>query len=327
MEHPQVTGVPSQVGQRAAAEYLRQLLLRPGHYRDVWLQRVNRTYEGAISQLAVTEVLADHLRGEPRGTGDVGIATYQLRETVSEALAGRQLSQEALELFISAFRLSEEDRARAWRLWSGATTIRVLAGQRAVPAEAEHRIVDTLGPRRHQTLSLNDHVWVGPDGRIDQHHVIQVVEAADNTLDRIPFLCDANAVVLEVGRGCRELTGRLHEVDEGVFLAEIILAEPLRLGQTSTLEYWVTWKYPGDLDDPRERQYRRAVVGRLESYELRIEFHPEKLPAGVWWAQWDGTDGEVLTSESALLDIQHSAQRYLQSVEKTVVGFHWAWTR
>jgi hypothetical protein len=312
-------------GPRAAAEYLRQLLLKPGRYQDAWREHVGRAHDGVINQLAVTEVLARHLRAMPRGTGDVGIATYQLRETVSQALAGRQLSQPALELFIGAFRLTDDDAARAWRLWNGATTIRVLAGERAIPAPAEQSIVRALGPRRHQTLSLNDHVWVGPDGRIDQHHVIQVIEATADCVDRIPFLCTSDIVTLEVGRGCTELSGELHEVGEGVFLAEILLARALRLGETTTLEYWITWAYPGDPDDPQEREYRRAAVGRFESYELRIEFHPDKLPADVWWAQWDGTDGDVLARELAALDSQHSAQRYLKSLEKTVVGFYWTW--
>src|SRR5260370_40441491 len=100
-------------GPRAAAEYLRQLLLKPGRYQDVGREHVGRAHDGVINQLAVTEVLAGHLRAMPRGTGDVGIATYQLRETVSQALAGRQLSQPALELFVGAFRLSEDHAARA----------------------------------------------------------------------------------------------------------------------------------------------------------------------------------------------------------------------
>jgi hypothetical protein len=212
------------LAQRAAAEYLRQLLLKPGRCQDVWREYVGRAHDGVINQLAVTEVLARHLRVAPRGAGDIGIATYQLRDTVSQALAGRQLSRQALELFIGAFRLSEDEAARAWRLWNGATTIRVLDGQRAVPDPAEQCIVRALGPRRHQTLSMNEHVWVGADGRIDQHHIIQVIEAEHDGVDRIPFLCDSSVVTLEVGRGCRDLAREFHEVGEGLFRTEILLA-------------------------------------------------------------------------------------------------------
>ena len=46
---------------RAAAEYLRQLLLKPGHYREAWEQHVARPRDGVINQLAVAQVIADRL--------------------------------------------------------------------------------------------------------------------------------------------------------------------------------------------------------------------------------------------------------------------------
>jgi hypothetical protein len=58
---------------------------------------------------------------------------------------------------------------------------------------------------------------------------------------------------------------------------------------------------------------------------MRVEFHPDKLPSRVWWAHWDGGDGNVLERETATLDSQHSVQRYLRSLEKTVAGFYWEW--
>jgi hypothetical protein len=320
-----VSHMPSQPGQRAAAEYLRQLLLKPGPYRDAWRQHVSRPRDAIINQLAVAEVLAGYLHAAPRGTGDADIAAYQLRDTVSQALAGRQLSRPALLLFIGAFGLTQEDTARAWRLWNGAPTIRVLAGQRGVPATTEDSVARALGPRRHQTLSLHDHVWVAADGRIDRHRVIQVIEAAADGVDRIPFAGDTSVLTLEVGQGCQEIAGHVREIGGGVFVTEIRLARTLALGETATLEYWVTWRVAGNLDNPAEREYRRAVVGRLESYELRVEFHPVKPPADIWWAQWDGTDGEVVTRERVSPDSQRSVQRYLQSLEKTVVGFYWTW--
>ena len=45
-------------GQRAAGEYLRQLLLQPGAYRDSWRQHVDRPRDGVVNQLAVAEVPA-----------------------------------------------------------------------------------------------------------------------------------------------------------------------------------------------------------------------------------------------------------------------------
>ena len=58
-------------------------------------------------------------------------------------------------------------------------------------------------------------------------------------------------------------------------------------------------------------------------------FASSSTPAGcrrsVWWAIWAGVDGPVAEQEQVTLDSQHSAHRYLRSLEKVVVGFRWSW--
>ena len=84
------------------------------------------------------------------------------------------------------------------------------------------------------------------DGLIDRHHVIQVVEAACDGVDRILFAGDTSVLTLEVGQGCRDVTGRVREIGGGVFVTEIrLLARTLAAGETTTLEYWVTWRSTG----------------------------------------------------------------------------------
>ena len=64
---------------------------------------------------------------------------------------------------------------------------------------------------------------------------------------------------------------------------------------------------------------------RADNLDMRVEFHPDKLPARVCWAHWDGADDTIVDEEEVTLDIQHSAHRYVRSIEKTVVGFYWQW--
>jgi hypothetical protein len=154
---------------------------------------------------------------------------------------------------------------------------------------------------------------------------LQVVEAIADGLDHIPYLYDTNAVTLEVGQGCGDISGELYQVSEDVYAAMIPLARKLSVGETSSIEYMTTYGYPGDLDDLQEREFRRAVMGRMENFEMRVEFHPDMLPAHVWWAVWDGVDGDLVERESVSLGGQHEVHRYLRSVEKTVVGFRWSW--
>jgi hypothetical protein len=310
---------------RAASQYLQQLLLKPGVYRESWERYVSRERRGTINQLAVAEVIARHLWSVPRSPADAQISPHQLKDTVSRALTGRLLSRPALSLFIEAFGFSEHEAGRLWRLWNGSASIGVMSGSHAVPVQTQRELAEVLGPPRHQTLSLHDHVYVGEDGRIDRVRMLQVIEAVAQGVDRIPFLGDTNVLTVEVGQGGKQLSGKVQQIREDMCYAEILLARTLDLGETITLEYWVTYSYPGDPADPAERWHRRGIMRHAENIDLRVEFHPSRLPTQVWWAYWDGDDGVVIQREAVTLDSQCSADRYIRSADKTVVGFYWQW--
>lgn len=312
-------------GQRAAAEYLRQLLLKPGRYRDAWQCRVARPRDDVINQMAVAEVIVGQLRSAPVHPGDAQMMPYQLGETVSGALAGLQLSKQTLELFVDAFGFLEHEAERLRRLWVGTARISVLSGSHAVPTQAERDVDHALGPRKHQTISLHDHVWVDGDRRIDRVRTLQVIQSTTDGLARIPFVCDTNVMTIDVGHGCKQLADEVRQIGDDMFATEFILARSLDQGETLSLEYLVSYRYPGDPADPAEREYRRAVMRSVDNLDLRVEFHPDRRPARVWSAHWDGVEGGILDQDLVTLDSQHSAHRFLRSLDRTVVGFHWAW--
>ena len=307
--------------QRAAAEYLRQLLLKPGAYRTLWQCHVARPRDDVINQLAIAEVIAS----QPTfgHTAVAPVMPYQLRDIVSGALSGSQLSTETLDWFIGAFRFTEQDAGQLRRLLAGSSRIGVLSGTHAVPLSAEPDVDAAIGPRRHQTLSLHDHIWVGQDGRIDRARTLHVIEAIAPGVDRIPFACDNNVLTLEVGHGCKELAGQLRWIGGEFFATEILLSRTLDVGETLTLEYWLSYRWLGDPSESWAREYRRAVMRQLHNLDIRVEFHPSWLPSKVWWAHWEDTHGNVLEREAVTLDSQHSAHRYLRSLERTAVGFYW----
>jgi hypothetical protein len=228
-------------------------------------------------------------------------------------------------LFIDAFGISGEHADRLWRLWEGSGRISVLSGPRAVGAKTEEELRSAFGSRRHQTVSMHDHVYVGSDGRIERTRTLQVVEAIVDGLNRIPYLYDTNALTLEVGQGCGDVSGDVYQISEHVYAATIPLARELSAGETTSLEYVTAYRYPGNLADPHEREFRRAVMRRLENFDIRVQFHPQMLPAHIWWAVWDGVDGDIIEREPAMLGSQHEVHRYLRAIEKTVVGFCWSW--
>jgi hypothetical protein len=311
-------------GREAAGRYLRELLLRPGRYRQLWESHAQRSRPGAINHLAVADVLARHLWDSPRAAGHSDVLAHQLKDTVGRALSGRLLSRSTLDLFMAAFGFSGQEQERLWRLWRGTGRITVLAGPRAMRPGAAAEVAGVLGPRRHQTVSLHDHVYTDENRRLARTRTLQVVEALADGLDRIPYLYDTNAVTLELGQGCAGAPGPVRRIGE-VYGTDIRLARSLGVGETITLEYWTSYHYDGNPADPAECQYRRAVMNSLENFDMRIEFHPQQVPDAVWWAVWDGVEGPVLEQEQVTPDSQCSVQRYLRSLERSVVGFHWRW--
>jgi len=306
-----------------ADAYLRQLLLKPGTYRRLWEQHVVRERRGEINQLAVAEVLAEHLWSYPRHEGDADVMPRQLKDSVSRALSGRLLSRPQLSLFIDAFGISDDEAERLWRLWNNSASVAVLSGRRAVSAQLEGDLRAALGPRRHQTLSLHDHIEIGPDALPARTRTMQVIEAIAAGTDRIPYLYDTNALTVEVGQGCQGVSRQLYKIGDELFATSIMLSKVLDVGETSTLEYWTTYSYEEGRCDQQVRQHRRAVVHHVENVDMRVQFHPARLPAVLWWATWDGVEGEIVGQEEVSLDLQHSAHRYTRSIDRTVVGFHW----
>ncbi|MGO9219070.1 MAG: hypothetical protein ACLP5E_15110 [Streptosporangiaceae bacterium] len=311
-------------GREAAGRYLRELLLRPGRYRQLWESHAQRSRPGAINHLAVADVLAQHLWESPRAAGHSDVLAHQLKDTVGRALSGRLLSRSTLDLFVAAFGFSSQEQERLWRLWRGSGRITVLTGPRAMRSGAAAEVAGVLGPRRHQTVSLHDHVYADADRRLARTRTLQVVEALADGLDAIPYLYDTNAVTLELGQGCAGAPGPVRRIGE-LYGTDIRLARSLSLGETITLEYWTSYHYDGNAAGPSERQYRRAVMNTLENFDMRIQFHPDQVPDTVWWAVWDGVEGRVLEQERVTPDSQYSVHRYLRSLERSVVGFHWSW--
>jgi hypothetical protein len=310
-------------GRAVAASYLRQLLVKPGSYRRQWEQHVVRARHGDINQLAVAEVLARHLWNYPRRPGDAEVLPRQLKDSVSRALSGRLLSRPLLSLFIDAFGIAGSEAERLWRMYEGSSSVTVLHGSRAMSPKAESDLRAALGPRRHQTLALHDHAEIGADRLLVRTRTMQVIEAVAPGTGQIPYLYDTSALTLEVGPGCRGISRELFQVGD-VFATQILLTRELAAGETTTLEYWTTYQYAEPLT-PQHCQYRRGVMASVENVDIRVQFHPDALPATVWWATWDGVDGEVTSQEEARLDVQLAAHRYLRAMERTVVGFHWDW--
>lgn len=304
-------------GAQAAASYLRELLLRPGRYRRKWEQYSERSRKGQVNQLAVAEVLAHYLWEHPRVKGDVDVLPRQLKDTASRALSGKLLSKATLTLFTNAFGLGAPEQEHLLKLWEGSANVRVLSG----PGAMREDRAAALGRRQYRTVSLHDHHYLGPDGLPTRHRVIHVIESLVDGLDRVPYRADTNAVTLEVGQGFRGVGGPVYQPTAGVYVVDMLLAEPLAAGETATLEHLTGFHYT----EPPLREFRRGVQISVENLDIRVEFHPDKLPSEVAFAVWEGWDGQIAERRPVVLDSQFAVHHYLRLAEKTVVGFHWDW--
>jgi hypothetical protein len=180
----------------------------------------------------------------------------------------------------------------------------------------------------HRTLSVHDHHYVGADGLPNRTRTLQVIESLDDHVGQIPYIYNTDALSIDLIQGCTGLGERLTEITSGFFATDMLLARPLGLGETLTLEYVTSFTYkpvPAEQMTGDLCEYRRAVRRRMENVDIRVEFDPGMLPRNVWWANWNGVAGEIINQESVALDSQNSAQRFLRFIEDTVVGFHWEW--
>jgi hypothetical protein len=304
-------------GAQAASAYLCELLLRPGRYRRQWEQYAERSRLGLLNQLAVAEVLAHYLWEHPRASGDVDVRPRQLKDTAARALSGKLMSKATLTLFTEAFGFGALEREQLGKLWEGSAHVRVLSGPRAIRDDK----AGALGSPRIKTLSLHDHHYLGPDGMPVRHRVIHVIEAVVDAVDRVPYRADTNALTIEAGQGFSGLAGPFYQPTAEVFVVDMLLAKPLAAGETATLEYSASFHYAL----PPAPEFRRIVQYSVENLDIRVEFHPDRLPGNVVWAVWDGMDGPIVEREPVVLDSQFAVHRYLRLAEKTVAGFHWDW--
>jgi hypothetical protein len=304
-------------GQRAAARHLRVLLLRRGGYRDRWEAYAHDITPGEVSQSAVCQVVAQYLwdTGD-RSERDVQLPR-KLKDRISRALTDEDLSLETLRWLVAAFRLSADDARRVYELYRADILPRTIVGDLPPPGPP-----GTVRIPVHQTALLFEHHFVGAAGLPVRHHTQQTIFSLVDGLESYRYGIDTPDAAVRVRRG--GTPSPVYPVGDAHYALDIVFPHPLRYGEEHYLDYWTLLHYSA----PPPLEFRRAAHQRVEHLDMRIEFHPQKQPARLWWAQWrDYRDvpGEFIEREVMTLDEEHSARRYLDAMERAVVGFCWEW--
>jgi len=309
-----VTSAARSPGARQAGHYLRELLGTT--YRHRWAQPhlAQRDRTGEVHQAAVARVIAGYLWDHPRRPGDRQLEAEQLRDLVSRALNGTVLSRQTLQLFIEAIPIEAADAQTLWRQWESREPARVVVGDLPPNPHAPQ------GPQA-QIILLHEFHYLGADGRPYQHRTIQEVRSTVDGLASYRHSFDtANAHVERVHGG---VPSAPYQLDGTLWAVDIELPRTLGVGGVASMEYITKLHYSHDV----EPCFRRAAHQRYERVAIRVQFHPDRLPKRLWWAEWkdyrEPDSGIVLHREPVELDDDHAVDHCLDVLDRAVVGFTW----
>ena len=163
---------------------------------------------------------------------------------------------------------------------------------------------------------------VGRDGLPVHHHTQQTIYSLVEGLPSYRFRFDTADAEVRIKRG--GTPGPIYPIDHGYHAIDIAFPRPLGFGESQYLDYWTNFRY----SSAPPQEFRRGAYQRTEHLDMRVEFHREKIPRKIWWAEWSDhldTSRAIVRHEQLTLDEERSAHRYLDAIQHTVVGFHWEW--
>jgi hypothetical protein len=318
--------VPEHDRVQQACAYLRMLLLRPGDYRARWQSYADAGDTRIIDAQAVAAVLAEGgtRPGRPpelwvrgRRTEVLTRPSEPLFRVARHALDGTLLRPGDLELFIRAFGLSGRHAHRLRELRRGSPSVRAIYDDLLPRGEVYRH----AGPPHYDTLALHELHTLGPDGRPAEHETIQVIKSTVPWLESVPYRFDTDELLVHMVRG-GQVGPQVYRVNETIYGVDILLNQPLALGETALLQYHITFAYK---TQPPPR-VRRAVLRSTEDLTIWVRFDPARVPARVWSARWDSIDeSHIIDRQPAELDSELSVHVRFGRVEKSIVGFYWEW--
>ena len=174
----------------------------------------------------------------------------------------------------------------------------------------------------HRTVSLHEWHLVGPDGLPLRHRTLHVLRVLTDGVRSYTFRFDRAEASVRAVSGAVAGPPRADEVP-GLTAVDLVFPRPLAAGETATFQYETTFRWRS-VPPP---QVRRGTRQRVERLDMRVEFSPERLPAQVEWAIWDGfADGaQKVAAERVELDAEHAAHRFVETLERGTIGFTWTW--
>jgi hypothetical protein len=309
--------------EQVAARYLWELLRREEDYRAVWLsearQRNLRLVPHEVNEEAVRSLVTRRWfeLGELPRDSDPDLAKNRRtwKDRINRLARGEQLSAETLEACIAAFDMPDADADRLRALHAGQEQAQIIRGALANAEELN------LPAPEHSTFILHEYHYLGPDGLPERHETIQCIRSQVDGLSCYPYRFDTPVTSVAVLHGGQ--AAPVQQVHDGLWEAPIRLTRRLQKGETASLRYLSVFA----CREPLPSRHRRVAYRRVDSLELYVRFHSLRVPAKLWWSEWDNwsDNAELIRSEPVELDAELSAHRALLFIEQAVVGYRWEW--
>lgn len=301
----------------AASRYLRNLLdTEP--YRSRWKPLVSPP-DGPVEAIAVH--MARHLNSTVEVVQEPDVFRKRIARALERERRAVVLSSTTLAWFIEAFDMSAEDTRHLRHLHAGSPAIRYVRG---VAEETRLPLLEA-STVPYRTLDLREYHYLGSDGLPYKHRTDRVIRAEADGFRTFVFVVDTAMLTVEVEAG--GTPGPLHRVrlknGTVLYATNIELPAPLSREETAVLNYVSTLKYT----DPPEPEMKYVFRNKVDKFLLSVQFHSDRLPSRLWWAEWDGMeDGEIIHREPVRLNTDFRAHRFLDGgVERAIVGFAWEW--
>jgi hypothetical protein len=303
---------PLAVRVRRASDYLRVLLMSE-RYQQLWM-RYERERERDLHQESVARVLAAY---EAKIYGDDEVPSKRYVHIVSRALRNRspELTPKNLELFIRAFRITDEEAARLRRLLAGTDLPRAVVGN-LPPLNGDNQSQEPT----YETILLHEFHYLGPDGKPQRHRTIRDIRSLVDGLTCHRYSFDTNYLTVERISG--GTPSPPYERGSNLWAVDITFPRVLNAGDEASLEYLTSFHYSGWV----EPCFRRVAHERFENVAIRVEFHPDRLPKRIWWAEWqDYREPNIVELDAALvtLDAENAVYHRVDILERAVIGFKW----
>lgn len=307
---------PASSGIENAGRLLFDLLTTRPAYKRRWQARTKRLRSPAISYAAVARVVTEHLWEQAIYPDTDQKLARSLRGRIERALQGKALTFDTLEWITEAFEFDEPDRHNVWNAFSGGGVEELEDG--GIKNTLINAKPPIITPQRHRTTALFSRYVVDGSQMLKQVDTSHVMVAQEDGVDS--YAHNPRDTLLDMRAVAGGKVVAFHESAPGFIGVEFKLSQPLRKGQSTSLQYIATY-------NPTSQpctQVRRAARGRTDNVDIRVCFEGTP-PRHAWWCVWDDhIDGNALRRLSVDV-VDGQLHRFVPYIEQTVVGFEWEW--